>query len=65
MVALTLYAKGKAALSAGNYEEALLLLLEADRDFRGCNSDLLNGVDNYALLNLDIVWCYLCLKVAP
>ncbi|XP_050097776.1 NEDD8 ultimate buster 1 [Anopheles aquasalis] len=62
MVALTLYAKGKAALSAGKYEEALLLLLEADRDFRGCNSDLLNGVDNYALLNLDIVWCYLCLK---
>ncbi|XP_058054773.1 NEDD8 ultimate buster 1 [Anopheles bellator] len=62
LMALTLYAKGKAALQAGNYEEALLLLLEADQDFRSCNSQLLNGVDNYALLNLDVVWCYLCLK---
>uniref|UniRef100_A0A182SK37 UBA domain-containing protein n=1 Tax=Anopheles maculatus TaxID=74869 RepID=A0A182SK37_9DIPT len=61
-MALTLYEKGKAAMKAGNYEEALLLLLEADHDFRACNSQLLNVVDNYALLNLDIVWCYLCLK---
>lgn len=62
LMALTLYEKGKAALRKENFEEALLLFLEADSDFRMCNSQLLTVVDNYALLNLDIVWCYLCLK---
>lgn len=63
-MALTLYEKGKVSLRQNNYEEALLLFLEADSDFRTCNSQLLTVVDNYALLNLDIVWCYLCLKVS-
>uniref|UniRef100_A0A182U605 UBA domain-containing protein n=1 Tax=Anopheles melas TaxID=34690 RepID=A0A182U605_9DIPT len=63
LMGLTLYEKGKAAMKADSCEEALLLLLEADHDFRNCNSQLLNVVDNYALLNLDIVWCYLRLKV--
>lgn len=54
--------KAKAAMHREDYEEALLLLLEADEQFNGCNSKFLESVDNYALLNLDIVWCYLCLK---
>uniref|UniRef100_A0AAG5DI55 NEDD8 ultimate buster 1 n=1 Tax=Anopheles atroparvus TaxID=41427 RepID=A0AAG5DI55_ANOAO len=62
LMALTLYEKGKAVMKEDKHEEALLLFLEADSDFRSCNSQLLNVVDNYALLNLDIVWCYLCLK---
>ena len=26
--------------------------------FRKCRSDILSAVDNFALVNLDIVWCY-------
>nr|XP_016937292.1 NEDD8 ultimate buster 1 [Drosophila suzukii] len=54
--------KARAAMLREDYEEALLLLLEADQSFATCDSQFLESVDNYALLNLDIVWCYLCLK---
>lgn len=54
--------KARVAMHREDYEEALLLLLEADEQFNACDSKFLETVDNYALLNLDIVWCYLCLK---
>ncbi|TDG39228.1 hypothetical protein AWZ03_014349 [Drosophila navojoa] len=54
--------KARAAMQRDDYEEALLLLLEADEQFSACDSKFLESVDNYALLNLDIVWCYMCLK---
>ncbi|XP_034486551.1 NEDD8 ultimate buster 1-like [Drosophila innubila] len=53
--------KARSAMHREDYEEALLLL-EADEQFNTCNSKFLESVDNYALINLDIVWCYLCLK---
>ncbi|KAH8344529.1 hypothetical protein KR084_005944 [Drosophila pseudotakahashii] len=54
--------KARAAILREDFEEGLLLLLEADESFATCDSQFLESVDNYALLNLDIVWCYLCLK---
>ncbi|KAH8273385.1 hypothetical protein KR018_006519 [Drosophila ironensis] len=62
LTGLGLCEKAKAAMQREDYEESLLLLLEADERFATCNSKFLESVDNYALLNLDIVWCYLCLK---
>lgn len=64
MLALAIHEKGKAALKRGHHNEALFLLLEADTEFSRCQSGLLSTVDNYALLYLDIVWCYLKLRSA-
>lgn len=62
VIAMSLHEKGKSALKKKDYSLALVLLLEADNEFKSCRSDLLNLVDNYAILNLDIAWCYLCLQ---
>lgn len=63
MMALAIYEKGRAALKQKDYHSTLIFLLEADNDFKTCNSQFLQKVDNYGLLNLDIVWCYVMLKV--
>lgn len=63
LLALAIHEKGRAVLKKDQYNEALVLLLEADNQYSTCNSQMLEKVDNYALLNLEIVWCYLMLKV--
>ncbi|KAJ9594376.1 hypothetical protein L9F63_014199, partial [Diploptera punctata] len=62
VIAMSLHEKGRAALKKQDYSLALVLLLEADKEFSRCQSQLLKSVDNYALLNLDVAWCYLCLR---
>lgn len=64
MMALAMHEKGRAALKRDDFNEALIFLVEADCQYKTCNSKMLESVDNYALLNLDIVWCYLMLKVS-
>ncbi|CAF3173991.1 unnamed protein product [Rotaria socialis] len=62
MVAMTLHEKGRSFLRQRDYLSALSLFSEADNEFRQCSSQMLNSVDNWGLLNLDIVWCYLCMQ---
>lgn len=64
LMALAMHEKGRAALKREDFNEALILLLDADQEYKTCNSRMLESVDNYALLNLDIVWSYLMLKVS-
>ncbi|XP_062518917.1 NEDD8 ultimate buster 1-like isoform X1 [Corticium candelabrum] len=62
VTAMALHEKGRALGKRKNYVEALVVLIEADGQFKQCRSDILQAVDNYAILCLDIVWCYWCLK---
>jgi hypothetical protein len=59
ILAMSLHEKGKAAIRRSDFELALLLLIEAMEEYRKCRLELLKTVDNYALMNLDIAWCYL------
>lgn len=59
ILAMSFHEKGKAAIRRFDYELALVLLIEAMEEYRKCRLELLKTVDNYALMNLDIAWCYL------
>ena len=59
ITAMSFHEKGRASLKKKDYELALVLLLEASDEYKGCRSEILKRADNYALLNLDIAWCYL------
>ncbi|CAG0912374.1 unnamed protein product [Notodromas monacha] len=61
MTALALYDRGRTELKFGHFSKALIFFLESDSEFKKCSTEFVDLVDNYALLNLDIVWCYLCL----
>merc|ERR1719431_62332 len=52
IIAMSLHEKGRAALKKKDYPLALVLLLEADKEFSACSSDLLGMVDNFAILSL-------------
>ncbi|CAD0203659.1 unnamed protein product [Chrysodeixis includens] len=65
LVGLALHERGRAAAKQHDYPLALVLLLEADRQLSECRSSILKTVDNWAVLQLDISWSYLCLRSLP
>lgn len=65
LVGLALHERGRAAARNHDYPLALVLFLEADRQFSECRSSILKSVDNWAVLQLDVSWCYLCLQSLP
>ncbi|KAG6448502.1 hypothetical protein O3G_MSEX005528 [Manduca sexta] len=58
MVGLALHERGRVAIRHKDFALALVLLLEADRQFSECRSSLLQSVDNWAVMQLDVCWCY-------
>ncbi|CAG5057851.1 unnamed protein product [Parnassius apollo] len=62
LVGMALHERGRAAIKQKDYSLALILLLEADTHFNECRSSLLQTVDNWGILQLDIAWCYAGLR---
>ncbi|WIA39072.1 hypothetical protein OEZ86_005216 [Tetradesmus obliquus] len=61
VLGLALHDKGKASMEAGELQAALGELLLAEESFGLVSPSVLEGVDNLAMLLLDIVWC--CYKL--
>ncbi|CAJ1081575.1 NEDD8 ultimate buster 1 isoform X2 [Xyrichtys novacula] len=62
ILAMGVHEKGRSLMKKKQFENALCHLLQADQQFSKCGSALLSSVDNFAVLQLDIVWCYRALE---
>ncbi|XP_056594580.1 NEDD8 ultimate buster 1 isoform X2 [Triplophysa dalaica] len=58
IMAMGFHEKGRALMKKKKNSSALCYLLRADEEFHKCDSAILNTVDNFAVLQLDIVWCF-------
>uniref|UniRef100_UPI00398F4E19 NEDD8 ultimate buster 1-like n=1 Tax=Pristiophorus japonicus TaxID=55135 RepID=UPI00398F4E19 len=59
LTALILHEVGRSNMKKGDYVRALVFLDFAENEFRKCDEVHLNSIDNYGVLNLDVIWCNL------
>ncbi|XP_069770910.1 NEDD8 ultimate buster 1-like [Narcine bancroftii] len=70
LTALILHEVARWNMKRKDYKQALVFLKHAENEFRLCTKELINCIDNYGVLHLDITWCYFqlqdpqCLKEA-
>ncbi|KAK1875407.1 NEDD8 ultimate buster 1 [Dissostichus eleginoides] len=62
ILAMGFHEKGRSLMKKKQFDNALCHLLQADQQFSKCGSALLSSVDNFAVLQLDIVWSYRALE---
>nr|GMC58578.1 NEDD8 ultimate buster 1 [Ipomoea batatas] len=62
MMGLMLHANGKALIRREQYREALEVLTMGEEAFSLCNPKVIEMVDNVAILQIDLVWCYFMLQ---
>nr|NP_001107052.1 NEDD8 ultimate buster 1 [Danio rerio]AAI54455.1 Zgc:171563 protein [Danio rerio] len=62
ILAMGFHERGRALMKKRDHSAALSYLLRANEQFKKCNSAILHTVDNYAVLQLDVVWCYQALE---
>uniref|UniRef100_A0AAQ4S4Y6 Negative regulator of ubiquitin-like proteins 1 n=1 Tax=Gasterosteus aculeatus aculeatus TaxID=481459 RepID=A0AAQ4S4Y6_GASAC len=62
ILAMGFHEKGRSLMKKKQFDLALCHLLQADQQFSRCGSALLASVDNFAVLQLDVVWCYRALE---
>lgn len=62
ILAMGFHEKGRSLMKKKQFDSALCHLLQADQLFSKVGSTLLGSVDNFAVLQLDIVWCYQALE---
>ncbi|XP_078443608.1 ubiquitin-associated (UBA)/TS-N domain-containing protein isoform X3 [Wolffia australiana] len=62
MMGLMLHANGKKLVKKKTYRDALDVLMMAEEAFSLCDPKVIQMVDNFPILELDIVWCYFMLR---
>lgn len=62
MMGLMFHANGKKLIKKQMYEDALEVLSMGEEAFSLCNNKVLELIDNVAILQIDMVWCYFLLQ---
>ncbi|CAN0901124.1 NEDD8 ultimate buster 1 [Linum grandiflorum] len=62
MMGLMLHTNGKGLIRKGMFKDALEVLTMAEESFSLCNQKTVERIDNIAMLQMDMVWCYFMLK---